>query len=269
VAATIGVMAAGAWLARLLWPQLPQARRALQRGVRRLPGGFARLRYLATTGAPDPWVRDDVLAERIRAELGPLEHRLDVPTVDVEVHGHVATLRGSVPTVTDAHELEAAAEAVSGIFGVESHLEVGLASAMRPSAGGAHPGPSPARRRLLAAAERAGVPADEAATAVCAVLSPFAGRIPAGERAHLLLHLPDDVRRLAIAPAPIGGPPAPRTVAELLERSAAFGLRGPTAPLAAESILAELRALVPEEVDDVAAVLPRELRDLWISAVPA
>jgi uncharacterized protein (DUF2267 family) len=262
-------MAAGAWLARLLWPQLPQARQAVHRGLRRLPGRFARLRYRVTSEGPDPWVADAVLAERVRATLGPVEHRLDVPVVQVEVRDHVAHLRGRVITATDAYQLETAARRVPGIFGVESQLEVGLVSAERPSAGAAHPGPSPARRRLLTAAERAGVPSSDAPIAVRAVLSAFVDRIPGGEREHFLLHLPEDVRRLSLAPCPIGGPPHARTVDGLLARVGSLGLTGPTAALATESVLAELRGLVPEEAEDVAAVLPPELRDLWVSAVPA
>jgi hypothetical protein len=36
-----------------------------------------------------------------------------------------------------------------------------------------------------------------------------------------------------------------------------------------EAALAELTMLVPEERDDIAAVLPRELRELWELADPA
>ncbi len=39
--------------------------------------------------------------------------------------------------------------------------------------------------------------------------------------------------------------------------------------LITESVLATLRGLVPEEADDIAAVLPSELRAFWNAAVPA
>jgi hypothetical protein len=45
-------MAASAWLARLLWPQLPQARHAVRRSMRRVPGAVARLRELWVSAVP-------------------------------------------------------------------------------------------------------------------------------------------------------------------------------------------------------------------------
>jgi uncharacterized protein (DUF2267 family) len=39
--------------------------------------------------------------------------------------------------------------------------------------------------------------------------------------------------------------------------------------LITESVLAALRGLIPEEAEDIAAVLPPDLRAFWNAAVPA
>ena len=89
---------------------------------------------------PDPDVADDVLADRIRSSLGPLEKRLDVPRVHVMVEDHVALLHGDVPDVCDAAAIEHAVMRVSGVDGVESHLHAGLlVGDTRPSEGAAVP----------------------------------------------------------------------------------------------------------------------------------
>src|ERR1700687_6230895 len=74
-------------------------------GARRLADRLGRdVRYAAASAPgilyrlagrrPDPDVSDDVLADRIRSTLGPLEKRLDVPRVHVMVEDHVAVLHG-------------------------------------------------------------------------------------------------------------------------------------------------------------------------------
>lgn len=85
---------------------------------------------------PDPDVPDDVLADRIRSSLGPVEKRLDLPHLNVMVEHHVALLHGVVGTAQEADELETAVAAVSGVVGVESYLHVGIGRGdTRPSAG--------------------------------------------------------------------------------------------------------------------------------------
>ncbi len=105
------------------------------------------------------------------------------------------------------------------------------------------------------------------------MLAAFTERIPLDEREQLLAHLPDDARRIAAPPrrhGPAGAPGArgdarhPRTVSELVAAVAsASGVDTKSATAATQAIVAELRLLVPEESDDVAAVLPAELRSLW------
>ncbi len=151
------------------------------------------------THGPD----DDVLADRVRSELGPLEKRLDVPRVHVQVHDHHASLHGDVPTWKVADRLVTAVLHVSGIHGVESYLHVGLTPGdTRPSEGRLHAAKSNALQTLVGAAIRGGAPEDRAVASVRAVLSAFVDRVPTPERDHVLAHLPADVRPLATPPQP-------------------------------------------------------------------
>jgi uncharacterized protein (DUF2267 family) len=247
------------------------------RAARRLADRIGRdVRYAAASAPgvvyrlagrrPDPDVSDDVLVDRIRSSLGPVEKRLDVPRVHVMVDDHVAILHGDVPGERDACAIEHAVMRISGVTGVESHLHAGLASGdTRPSQGAAVPQPpSEALRALLDAARAAGAglhPRRE----VHAVLCGFADRIPEDERAQVFAHLPADVRALA-GPVRRQGqrPPRLRTLPQLV---AAVTAEGGIEPRQAEEItravIAALRGLVRDEAVDVAAVLPGELRELW------
>jgi uncharacterized protein (DUF2267 family) len=92
--------------------------------------------------------------------------------------------------------------------------------------------------------------------------------LPRGERRHVLAHLPADVRR-ALFPRPYADERASRirTADQFVASAIASGLRpARMADVIIEEVLGEVRRLVPEEVDDVAAVLPPELRELWSCA---
>lgn len=238
--------------------------RAARRGryvVHSAPG----IAYRLSGGRPDPNVGDDVLADRIRSQLGPLERRLDVPRVHVMVDDHVAILHGSVGSEADALRIEDAVANVSGVRGVESHLHVGLGPGdTRPSEGVATQ-PSVARRVLLDAAHDAG--AHEPERAVRAVLAGFMDRLPADEAEHLLSHLPADVRALGERPRRRGERPARlKTVPQLVAAAVAHGgLEADAAERITRSVTVTLRYLVPEEARDISAVLPPELRELWES----
>jgi BON domain len=135
---TVGVVTAVVLIRTFTRPS-----RALRRGFdvvgRRLRYARGRLdgaRYRLARRTPDPDVGDDVLADRIRSCLGPLEKRLDVPRVHVMVEDHVAVLHGEVADERDAEAIERAVRDVSGVRGTESHLHVGLgAGNTRPSEG--------------------------------------------------------------------------------------------------------------------------------------
>ena len=114
------------------------SRRVAARLDRKLRYRAGRLRgaaYHLAGRHPDPDVTDDILADRIRSEIGPVEKRLDIPHVHVMVEDHVAVLHGDVTGESDIRALEHAILAVSGVRGVESHLHTGLvAGDTRPSA---------------------------------------------------------------------------------------------------------------------------------------
>src|SRR5665811_1648598 len=78
--------------------------------------------------------------------------------------------------IRDRHEVRG----VSGVRGVDSRLQLGLAEDARPSAGRARAAaaPSTALRRLLDAARSAGVGDENAPKAVGSVLATFAERVP-------------------------------------------------------------------------------------------
>ena len=238
--------------------------RRLARDVRYAVASAPGLIYRLAGRQPDPNVSDDILADRIRSTIGPLEKRLDVPRVHVIVEDRVAILHGDIPADADARAIEHAIMNVSGIRGVESHLHPGLISGdTRPSQGADRPPASDALKRLLASARDAG--AHYPYAAVHAVLCTFSDRIPDRERDHVFAHLPHDVRALA-GPANRHGE-RPRRVKTLVElvaaASAEGGMDATTAPAITRAVVGTLHDLVPEESDDVSAVLPSELRDLW------
>jgi uncharacterized protein (DUF2267 family) len=246
-------------------------------GARRLADRLGRdVRYAAASAPgilyrlagrrPDPDVSDDVLADRIRSTLGPLQKRLDVPRVHVMVEDHVAVLHGEMPGERDGAAIEGAVLRISGVRGVESHLHVGLVPGdTRPSRGAAAPQPaSESLGALLDSARDAGA-GPNARSAVHAVLCGFADRLPEDERNQAFAHLPADVRALA-GPARRQGE-RPARLKTLPQLVAAVTAEGGIDPRHAEEItravVATLRGLVPEEARDVAAVLPAELRELW------
>ena len=160
---------------------------------------------------------------------------------------------------------------VSGVRSVISYLHIGLTrGTTRPSTGrAAHTGHSQQLEHLLQAARSAGVPENRAAAAVRAVLGAFTERIPENERRQLLAHLPSDARALAVPPRGLGGAAHVRTVPELVGSVTAHSYVGVVnVDALVESVVGCLRTLVPEEARDVAAVLPEDLRRLWINAVP-
>ncbi len=229
------------------------------------------LRYRFSGAGPDPDVDDRTLANRIRSSLGPLERRLDVPHVHVFVVGHLVMLHGAVGDESDAKAIEEAVLHVSGVHDLESYLHIGMvAGDTRPSEGGESAGPSGPMRSLLDAARTGGAGA-HAGEAVRATLATLADRLPDGERQHLLAHLPGDVRALVVAPRRHRTERLARTAPELVAIvvSEGRGVASDRAPMIVEGILGRLRTLVPEEAADIAAVLPDELREFWLHAVPS
>lgn len=260
-------------LAAVLFRRGSATRRGLAR-ARKWSGGRGRhargtLRgvwYRLRRRHPDEDVIDLVLADRIRSTLGPLERQLDLPHIHVMVQGHTAVLHGDVDSEANREAIGAGVGKVPGVVEVDSHLHVGLLpNDTRPSQGRAVVQLSGPRRALEAAARRGGAtgPSEQA---VRAVLATFFGRIPPDERDQVLAHLPADVRTLTTADDDKAAELSSlRTVSELLDAVAAadHSLDRNRARAVADAILTELAVLVPEERADIAAVLPRELQELW------
>jgi hypothetical protein len=124
----------------------PRGRRLLRhlghdlgRSSRYAEGRLEGLRYRVTGRQPDLTVDDDILADRIRSMLGPVEKRLDLPRVHVMVDHHVVLLHGDVGSRADAVAIEKAVMAVPGVMGVRSCMHIGLLPGdTRPSAGRVH-----------------------------------------------------------------------------------------------------------------------------------
>jgi len=243
--------------------------RAVAREARYQSGRLVGLRYRISGRHPDPTVGDNVLADRVRSMLGPLEHRLDIPHVHVLVEGHEVLLHGDVTSDAQAEAIINAARNVSGVQGVKSHLHVGLFPGdTRPSQGSEHPAPSAALANVLAAAHSAGASEGTERTCVRSVLSTFAALLPEGERRHVLTHLPTDLRVLAEPLRPRWtGNRHPRRLDDFI-LTALPNVEPLRREAIVDSVIGSLRGLVPEETLDVAAVLPEGLRQLWKSAIP-
>jgi uncharacterized protein (DUF2267 family) len=265
VVGTVAATSSDTWVGR----RARALGRRLERDVRYAVAAAPGLLYRLAGRRPDPDVSDDVLADRIRSGLGPLERRLDVPRVHVTVRDHRAILHGDVRTRAQAEAIEAHVARVSGVRGVESHLHVGLTPGETTPSQTGPPPPSRQLTALRAAAVEAG--ATEPDTAVGGVLGAFLDRLPAGEAEQVAAHLPADVRALLPdrPPAEPGARPA-RTGAELLAPLVERGtLPADGAEAIARAVCRTLGRLVPEEVADVAAVLPADLRTWWPSPAPA
>lgn len=247
---------------------LRRLRREADRRSRYLAGRVEGLRYRLRHGKPDPNVADSVLADRVRSTLGPLERQLDVPRVHVMVIDKVALLHGDVDTAESAEKIEQAVERVPGVQAVQSYLHVGLFTGdTRPSQGRLHQPPSELLSGLTAAAGDAGIADTDAPRVVRTVLSVLADRLPPGERDHLFSHLAADVKAMLQPPRRRGDVARIRSVDEFVARVAAdAGLSTDQAQRVTTGVFAVLRRAAPEEVDDVAAVLPDQLRELWQSA---
>ena len=148
---------------------LRHARDDVSRRVRYLQGAAEGARYRIAGRRPDPNVTDDVLTQRVRSALGPLEKQRDLPHVHVMVEEGIVVLHGEVPSEDDMSAIERRVMEVSGVRSVISYLHIGLTrGTTRPSTGRAvHTGQhSHQLEHLLQAAQSAGVPENRAAAAV-------------------------------------------------------------------------------------------------------
>ena len=267
VARAVGLTGAGlaifsAWRRPALRGRARQVVRDLRRRARDAEGRADGWLYRMGAGGPDPHVSDDILAERVRATLGPVVRGLDLPHVHVLVEHRVALLHGDVGTTADRATIEAAVQRVVGIEGVESHLHVGLLpSDTRPSEGVQ---PSADLTTLVRAAQRHGGGEATALVAVKAVLGTLAAMLPDAERARLASHLPVDVGALLAQRRRMGALRYVHTVPQMASAVVATGLVAPYhGTYVLEAILPELRRMVPDDATDVALLLPPDIRALW------
>lgn len=241
--------------------------RNVTRAARYESGRLEGLRYRMAGRAPDPGVTDALLADRVRSVLGPLERRLDVPRVHVLACGHGVMLHGDVGTEGEAARIVDAVRAVPGVGTIDSHLHVGyFAGDSRPSEGAGRAHESAAMHRLVTAAHGAGAAPGTERAAARAVLATFLTAMPAGQRRHVMGHLPADVQALVEE-----GPRVPHAPLRHVDDFAAAALptlRPDVRRVIVESVLGALRELVPEEVEDVSAVLAEDLGSLWKTAIP-
>lgn len=256
---------AGSAMPTSLRPPYRRLSRWTARQARWLAGRLEGVAYVMEGRGPDEDVDDAVLAQRVRSALGPVEKRLDVPRARVTVEDGEVTLRGVVGTDHEARSLAAATAAIVGVRAVHDRLHVGMGPGdTRPSEGRAVVRTSEAWQQLVGAARGTGLDDEDADRVTRAVLATFSQCLPAGERDHVMSHLPADVRQRVEAPLEVGSLGRPRTVGgfdrAVAER--AQMIRG-EAGLATRAVIDALRTLVPEELSDVEAVLPRDLKALW------
>jgi uncharacterized protein (DUF2267 family) len=222
-------------------------------------------------------VGDDVLAARVASSLGVVTRRLDAPRLEVDVAEGVVTLRGVVATARERREVLDAARRVHGADDIRPQVRVGYGSGdVRPSEGRATTARSATWHALVGGADAVLVTGDldeddghvVAERAVGAVVGVLLDLLPSGERAHVAAHLPADVRARVDRAGVAGRAPLPATpgafravVAELA------GLRLEESAAVTDAVLGVLRERVPEEVEDVVAVLPAALVPLWQGTV--
>jgi uncharacterized protein (DUF2267 family) len=207
---------------------------------------------------------DVVLADRVRSSLGPLLKELDTPHIHVMAEGNRVLLHGEVVDGAARAQIEAAVRKIAGVGTVATYLKVGLfVGEDRPSRG--HQDiPSRANRAFHDALSHVGLSGRPAELALIETLQLFTDATPEGERAHLFAHLPVDVRSL-LKTNSCGCPSEPvADVADFVARvRSESGLKLSEARLAVNTVIRELLVLVPEECDDIAAVLPPGLREVW------
>jgi uncharacterized protein (DUF2267 family) len=206
---------------------------------------------------------DVVLADRVRSSIGPLLKELDTPRVHVMAESDRVLLHGDIISDDARERLEAAVRRVPGVGTVASYLHVGLLPGdMRPSVGRVEQ-PSSMARCFHDALAHSGIVGRPADLALGETLRLVTDTIPERERAHVFAHLPVDVKSLvrcrpASPRSPVQQPGELFNIVRV--RS---GLRKSESEAAVRTIVHELRRLVPEECDDVAAVLPSGLKPLW------
>ena len=244
--ATVG---ATAW-----WLSGRRRRERLGRRAHSLRGQLRGATYHLLGGQTATDVSDDVLTSRVRSLVGRTTTALDRADVHCTVVNHVVVLHGRVEADDGAGRIEKTAGDVEGVEGVLSYLGSGPGPAA----------PSPALRRLHAAAESCGVPAADTGAGIRAVVAAFVERLPASSRSRFLSSLPDDVQMLATPPRRLGSAERLRRFDDFVELVlVAAQVDACRADDLTTSVLETLRQLLPGDGEWVADALPADLRPLW------
>lgn len=265
--------AGAAWMAKRTQRDLDRARATgrsargrAEKGMRRAGGKLQGIGYRMQGRRPDPDATDEILEARVRSELGPVAHRLDLPRFDIAVdHGRV-TVTGVVADEADIVIVERAILDVSGVRTVAPRLRIGLEPGdTRPSEGRRAESPSGLKRDLIGAVHALDIGDEaEAARLAAATTSEFLAVLPAGERRHVVGHLPADVRAMIDGSPPLPALAKPRSPQAFFTAvGGATGRTEGTSAQVAAAVLDVLRQAVPEEVADIEAVLPADLKTLW------
>lgn len=259
----LGVTVAALATAIVKLPAARRARHRLDRQARR----FVNRSLGAATREDRMADADDVtLADRVRSSIGPLLKELDTPRVHVMAEGDRVMLHGVIVSDDARERLEHAVHHVAGVGSVASYLQVGLLpSDTRPSMGSHDL--SLAASSFHDALASAGLTGRPAEIALAETVRLMTNAIPDGERAHVFAHLPADVKAMV-------GHDRCRSETTISDEKdlvarvrTASGLRTSESDLAVKTVVQTLRRLVPEECDDVTAVLPTGLKPLWADAL--
>jgi uncharacterized protein (DUF2267 family) len=244
---------------------IARGRRRLARRMRHTAGRLEGLAYRIAGRHPDPDVDDRVLADRVASTLGSVTRHLDLPRVHVTAKDGVVHLAGRIDSLDAFHEIERAVRAIPGVRDIRTaHLRRMGPADTRPSEGAATRR-SKALHDLLQGVNALDIGDEEdARRLVGAILAVFLRILPEDPRRHFETHLPADVKALTEEALIIGAMERPRSMEDFVAMVADAAARTTgTAELVTRRVLADLRELVPEEVDDIAAVLPREIKQMW------
>lgn len=244
---------------------MARGRRHLARRMRHTAGRLEGLAYRVAGRHPDPDVDDRVLADRVASTLGPVTRHLDLPRVHTTAKDGVVHLAGRIDSLDAFHEIERTVRAIPGVRDIRTaNLRRMGPSDGRPSDGAAGRR-STALRDLLQGVNALDIGDEEdARRLVGAILAVLLRILPEDPRRHFETHLPADVRALTDEALIVGVLERPRSMSEFIAQVADAAARTTgTAELVMRRVLADLRDLVPEEADDIAAVLPREIARMW------
>lgn len=211
---------------------------------------------------PPEDVGDDVVEARVRTALGRTTRRLRIPHVHVTVYEHVAYLHGIAHSMAEERDIVHQVRGVSGVRRVRPRFSIEPDGHAAPPAAIAT---SAALRHLRDSLGAEWLSDDEEDALLRGTLSCFLGLVPESTRMHIASHLPADVRDGVLAQIPELSHRQRHDIDELATLIAdRSGVTHAVAARALADVCAALSDIIPEERDDVTAVLPQPVRPLWL-----